>query len=49
VFVFLEPDGKAIGTFPGFQKAQDFLIYDRYFQSGRYKTQTLAEFEKDRR
>lgn len=49
VFVFLEPDGKSIGTFPGFQKAQDFLTYDRYIQSGRYKTQTLAEFEKDRR
>ena len=46
VFLFLEPDGKPISSHPGFQKAGDFLMYDRYIQSGRYKTQTLAEFEK---
>jgi len=46
VFQFLEPDGTPIAAYPGFQTAKDFKMYDRYVQSGKYKTISLAEFEK---
>ena len=46
VFLFLEPDGKRIASYPGFQTIKDFKSIDRYIQSGQYKTKTLAEFEK---
>jgi thioredoxin-related protein len=44
VFVYLEPDGKVIGSIPGMQTVQNFKDYDRYVMEGHYKTQTLLEF-----
>lgn len=46
VFVYLEPDGKVIGSIPGMQTVQNFKDYDRYVMEGHYKTQTLLEFLK---
>ena len=46
VFVYLEPDGKVIGSIPGMQTVQNFKDYDRYVMEGHYKTQSLLEFLK---
>lgn len=44
VFVYLEPDGKVIGSIPGMQTVQNFKDYDRYVMEGHYKKQSLLEF-----
>ena len=44
VFVYLEADGKVIGSIPGMQTVQNFKDYDRYVMEGHYKTQSLLEF-----
>lgn len=46
VFVYLEADGKVIGSIPGMQTVQNFKDYDRYVMEGHYKTQSLLEFLK---
>ena len=46
VFVYLEPDGKVIGSIPGMQTVQNFKDYDRYVMEGHYKKQSLLEFLK---
>ena len=44
-FYFMEPGGEPIFRAPGYQSAQDFLIYDRFVSEGHYQSQTLAEFK----
>jgi len=44
VFVYLEADGKVIGSIPGMQTVQNFKDYDRYVMEEHYKTQSLLEF-----
>jgi thioredoxin-related protein len=44
LFVYLTPQGEEIFKAPGFKTVQDFVDFDRYVISGRYKTQTLLEF-----
>jgi len=43
-FYFMEPNGKPIMRAPGYQRADEFLAYDRFVNGEHYKTTTLAEF-----
>jgi thioredoxin-related protein len=40
----MEPSGKPIVRAPGYQSAEEFLLFDRYVNGGHYKEKTLAEF-----
>lgn len=44
-FYFMEPSGKPIVRAPGYQSAEEFLLFDRYVNGGHYKEKTLAEFK----
>lgn len=44
-FYFMEPDGKAILRAPGYQSADEFLLFDRYVNDEHYKQQTFTEFK----
>ena len=44
-FYFMEPSGKPILRAPGYQSAEEFLLFDRYVHGGHYKEQTFAEFK----
>lgn len=44
-FYFMEPSGKPIMRAPGYQSAEEFLLFDRYVNGGHYKEKTLAEFK----
>jgi thioredoxin-related protein len=44
-FYFMEPSGKPIIRAPGYQSAEEFLMFDRYVNGGYYKEKTLAEFK----
>ena len=44
-FYFMEPSGKPIMRAPGYQSADEFLLFDRYVNDGHYKEQTLAQFK----
>lgn len=47
-FYFMEPDGKPVFRAPGFQTADEFLLYDDYVHGGHYRDQTLADFKENR-
>lgn len=44
-FYFMEPGGKPIMRAPGYQSAQEFLLYDRFVNGGHYRDSTLTEFK----
>ncbi len=44
-FYFMEPGGTPILRAPGYQTAEEFLLYDRFVSEGRYKDQTFSEFK----
>ena len=46
-FYFMEPDGTPVYRAPGYQSAEEFLLFDRYVNGGHYKQQTFAEFKAD--
>lgn len=46
-FYFMEPDGSAILRAPGFQSAEDFLLYDRFVDGGHYRHRSFVEFKAD--
>lgn len=43
-FYFMEPNGKPIMRAPGYQGAEEFLMYDRFVNGEHYKRTTLSEF-----
>ncbi len=45
-FYFMEPDGQAIMRAPGYQSAEEFLLYDRFVSGGHYREQSLAQFKE---
>lgn len=45
-FYFMEPSGKAILRAPGFQSADDFLLYDDFVNGGHYRDKSLAEYKE---
>lgn len=44
VFLYADMNGKILFRAPGFKTAEEFMAFDRYIQSGRYKTQSINEF-----
>lgn len=44
-FYFMEPGGTPILRAPGYQTAEEFLLYDRFVSEGRYKERTFSEFK----
>lgn len=44
-FYFMEPDGSPILRAPGYQSAEEFLLFDRFVSEGHYQRQTFAEFK----
>jgi thioredoxin-related protein len=44
-FYFMEPNGKPIMRAPGYQSADELLLFDRYVNEGAYKKQTLTDFK----
>jgi len=44
-FYFMEPNGSPILRAPGYQSADEFLLFDRFVNGGHYRRQTLAEFK----
>jgi thioredoxin-related protein len=44
-FYFTEPDGSPILRRPGFQSAEDFLLYDRFIQGGHYEDGSFSDFK----
>lgn len=44
-FYFMESGGKPIMRAPGYQSADEFLLFDRYVHDGHYREGTLAEFK----
>jgi thioredoxin-related protein len=44
-FYFMEPDGSPILRAPGYQSAEELLLFDRFVTGGHYKRQTFAEFQ----
>lgn len=47
-FYFMEPSGSPVFRAPGYQSAEDLLLFDAYVNGGHYKQQTFAEFKADR-
>lgn len=47
-FYFTESDGTPILRAPGYQSAEDFLMYHEFVGEGHYKKQSLAEFKASR-
>jgi thioredoxin-related protein len=47
-FYFMEPDGSPILRAPGYQSAEEFLLFDRFVSGGHYKGQSLSEFKAAR-
>jgi thioredoxin-related protein len=45
VFVFMEPDGKAVARTVGVQTVQDLKDYDRYIYGKHYSRQTFSQFK----
>jgi thioredoxin-related protein len=44
-FYFMEADGSPILRVPGYQSADEFLLYDRFVNGGHYRQQTFTEFK----
>jgi thioredoxin-related protein len=44
-FQYAEPDGSPILRAPGFQSAEEFLLFDPFVNGGHFKQQTFAEFK----
>jgi thioredoxin-related protein len=44
-FYYMEPNGASILRAPGYQSAEEFLLYDRFVNEGHYKDQTFSEFK----
>lgn len=47
-FYFMEPDGSPILRAPGYQSAEEFLLFDRFVSGGHYKGQSFSEFKAAR-
>lgn len=47
-FYFMEPDGSTMLRAPGYQSAEEFLLFDSYVNEGHYKQQTFTEFKRTR-
>jgi thioredoxin-related protein len=45
-FYVMEPDGSPVARLPGYQDAQEFLLFDSYVSGGHYQQQTFAEFKR---
>jgi thioredoxin-related protein len=44
-FFFTEPSGKPILRAPGYQSADDLMLYHRFVSGGHYREQSLADFK----
>lgn len=44
-FYFMEPNGASILRAPGFQSADEFLMFDRFVTGGHYKQQSFSDFK----
>ena len=44
-FYYMEPNGASILRAPGYQSAEEFLLFDRFVNEGHYKDQTFSEFK----
>jgi thioredoxin-related protein len=44
-FYFMEADGSPILRAPGYQSAEELLLFDRFVNGGHYKQQTFAAFK----
>ena len=47
-FYYMEPNGEPVYRAPGFQTAEEFLLYDDYVHGGHFRDQTLADFKETR-
>jgi thioredoxin-related protein len=45
-FYVMEPDGSPVARLPGYQDAEEFLLFDSYVNGGHYQQQTFAEFKR---
>ena len=44
-FYYIEANGTPILRAPGYQSAEEFLLFDHFVNEGRYKDQTFSEFK----
>ena len=44
-FYFMEADGSPVFRAPGYQSAEELLLFDRFVNGGHYKQQTFAAFK----
>jgi len=44
-FYFMEPDGSPILRAPGYQSAEELLLFNGFVNGGHYKQQTFGEFK----
>ena len=44
-FYYMEPNGAPILRAPGYQSAEELLLFDRFVDEGHYKDQTFSEFK----
>ena len=44
-FYFMEPNGSPILRAPGYQSAEEFLLFDRFVSGGHYKEQSFSDFK----
>ncbi len=44
-FYFMEPSGAAILRAPGYQSADDFLLFDSFVSGGHYKQRSFTDFK----
>ncbi len=47
-FYFMESDGKSILRAPGYQTAEEFLLYDEFVNRGHYRRQSFKDFKAER-
>lgn len=47
-FYFMEPNGSPILRAPGYQSADEFVLYDTFVNDGYYKQQSFTEFKAAR-
>lgn len=44
IFLYLDAQGKVLFRAPGFKTVKDFIDFDKYVQSGKYKTESINQF-----
>ena len=49
LFYFLEADSRPILRAPGYQSAEELLLYDRFVSEGHHRRQSFAEFKAAQR